>query len=102
MDQNKLPHSSSIIACGDDATHHKIVTFINEALPKAAKGSVADLISLIGDLKKLINDIPQPVTDCLSNNSDLKALGLKYGIDDATDSSVIEKKVIAYLTLHYL
>jgi len=54
MDQNKLPHSSTIIACGDDATHHKIVAFINEALPKAAKGSIADLISLISDLKKLI------------------------------------------------
>ncbi len=32
----------------------------------------------------------------------MKALGLKYGIDETTDSSVIEKKVVAYLTLHYL
>lgn len=88
--------------CGDDPTNHLIVTFINNALPKAAKGSISDLIGLISDLKNLINSIPQPITDCLSTNSDLKALGLKYGIDDTTDSSVIEKKVIAYLTLHYL
>jgi hypothetical protein len=29
-------------------------------------------------------------------------LGLKYGVDNNTDSSVIEKKVIAFVTLHYL
>jgi hypothetical protein len=29
-------------------------------------------------------------------------LGLKYGITPDTDSSVIEKKVIAYVTFHYL
>lgn len=32
----------------------------------------------------------------------MKTLGLKYGIDDKTDPSAIEKKVIAYVTLHYL
>ena len=55
MAQNKLPNSTTIIACGDDATNHKIVDFINTALPKAAKGSVADLIQLIAALKDLIN-----------------------------------------------
>jgi len=29
-------------------------------------------------------------------------LGHKYGIDDKTDTSALEKKVIAYVTLHYL
>lgn len=29
-------------------------------------------------------------------------MGLKYGVTDTTDPSVIEKKVIAYVTLHYL
>jgi hypothetical protein len=29
-------------------------------------------------------------------------LGVKYGIDDTTDTSALEKKVIAYVTLHYL
>jgi len=29
-------------------------------------------------------------------------LGLKYGIDNNTDSSKIEKKVIEFVTLHYL
>ena len=38
----------------------------------------------------------------MKDNAEFKALGLKYGIDDSTDSSVIEKKVIAYVTLHYL
>ena len=55
-----------------------------------------DLIKNFGD------QIPQPVKDCLDGNAEFKALGLKYGIDDTTDTSVIEKKVIAYVTLHYL
>jgi len=29
-------------------------------------------------------------------------LGLKYGISNTTDPSDIEKKVITYVTLHYL
>ena len=58
---------------------------------------MVDLIKGFGD------QIPQSVKDCLNeHNSEFKALGLKYGIDDDTDSSVIEKKVIAYVTLHYL
>ena len=32
----------------------------------------------------------------------MKALGLKYGINDDTNSSDIEKKVITYITLHYI
>ena len=40
--------------------------------------------------------------DCLDGNEEFKALGRKYGIDDSSDPSAIEKKVIAYVTLHYL
>jgi len=29
-------------------------------------------------------------------------LGLKYGIDNNTDTAALEKKIIAYATLHYL
>ncbi len=53
-------------------------------------------------IKNFGDQIPQPVKDCLDGNGEFKALGLKYGIDDTTDTSVIEKKVIAYVTLHYL
>lgn len=53
-------------------------------------------------VKDYQNALPQPVKDCLNTNPELKALGLKYGIDDKTDPNVIEKKVIAYVTLHYL
>jgi len=42
------------------------------------------------------------VKDCLDGNKEFENLGLKYGITPTTDSSVIEKKVIAYVTLHYL
>jgi len=53
-------------------------------------------------IKKFGDEIPQSVKDCLDGNAEFKALGLKYGIDDATDKSALEKKVIAYVTLHYL
>ena len=38
----------------------------------------------------------------MANNQELKNLGLKYGIDDQTDPDVIEKKIAAYVALHYL
>ena len=102
FEQNKLPDPTTIVPCIDDNTAHKIVVFIGQVLEKAAKGSVSDLIAL----KKLIEDfghqIPQSVKDCLDGNKELEALGLKYGIDNNTNSSAIEKKVISYVTLHYL
>jgi hypothetical protein len=79
-----------------------MVLFIGEVLEKAAKGSVSDLISLKKLVQDFGNQIPQPVKDCLDGNKEFEALGLKYGIDNNTDSAALEKKVIAFVTLHYL
>jgi hypothetical protein len=57
---------------------------------------------LIPLIKGFGDQIPQSVKDCLDGNAEGKAIGLKYGIDDTTDSSVIEKKIVAYVTLHYI
>jgi hypothetical protein len=102
FEQNKLPDPTTITPCIDDDTAHKIVIFVGEALAKAAKGSVTDLIQLISLVKAFGDQIPQSVKDCLDGNAEGKALGLKYGIDDTTDPASIEKKIIAYTTLHYL
>ena len=102
FEQNKLADPTTIVPCIDDATAHKIVVFAGEVLEKAAKGSITDLVQLISLIKGFGDQIPQSVKDCLDGNAELKALGLKYGIDDKTDTSVIEKKVITYVTLHYL
>ena len=40
--------------------------------------------------------------DCLDGNQELINLGAKYGITPDTDPSVIEKKIVAYVALHYL
>ena len=88
--------------CIDDDTAHKIVVFAGQVLAKAASGSVSDLLSLVQLIKDFGDQIPQSVKDCLDGNAEFKALGLKYGIDDSSDPSVIEKKVIKYVTLHYL
>ena len=40
--------------------------------------------------------------DCLNGNEEVKVLGEKYGITDKTDPAALEKKIIAYVTLHYL
>jgi hypothetical protein len=102
FEENKLPDPTTIVPCFDDDTAHKIVVFAGEVLEKAAKGSIADLIQLISLIKGFGDQIPQSVKDCLNGNAEFSALGLKYGIDDTTDSAVIEKKVIAYVSLHYI
>lgn len=102
FEQNKLPDPTTIVPCIDDDTAHKIVVFAGQILDKAAKGSVSDILSIINLIKDFGNQIPQSVKDCLDGNAEFKALGLKYGIDDSTDPSVIEKKVITYVTLHYI
>ena len=40
--------------------------------------------------------------DCLQDNAELTALGVKYGITNTTDTSKLEKKIITYVTTHYL
>lgn len=102
FEQNGLPDPTTVVPCIDDDTAHKIVVFIGQLLEKAAKGSISDLMSISQLVKDFGDQIPQAVKDCLDGNTEFKALGLKYGIDDSTDTSALEKKVLAYVTLHYL
>ena len=89
FEQNKLPDPTTVVPCIDDDTAHKIVVFAGQLLEKAAKGSVSDLLSLVQLIKDFGDQIPQSVKDCLDGNAEFKALGLKYGIDDSTDPTVI-------------
>lgn len=100
--ENKLPDSTSIIACLDDETASRTVKFIGDTLEKSAKGSLADLISLIPEIEKFLNSLPEPVKVCLENDKDAQAIGLKYGITPQTDPQDIIKKLISYASLHYL
>ena len=100
--QNSLANPTSIVPCFDDATAHKVVVFVGQVLEKAAKGSISDLLGLKDLIQEFGNSIPESVKTCLDGNAEFKALGLKYGIDDNTDTSALEKKVITYVTLHYL
>lgn len=75
--------------CIDDDTAHKIVVFLGQVLEKAAKGSVKDITGLVSLIKDFGNQIPQSVKDCLKDNAEFAALGLKYGIDDKTDTSAL-------------
>ena len=102
FEQNKLPDPTTIVPCIDDDTAHKIVVFAGQILEKTARGSVTDIPAVIQLIKDFGNQIPQSVKDCLDGNKEFEALGLKYGITPDTDSSVIEKKIIAYVTLHFL
>lgn len=102
FEENKLPDPTTIVSCLDDDTAHKVVVFAGQILDKAAKGSVSDLISIAQMIKDFGDQIPQSAKDCLNGNEEFKALGLKYGINDDTNSTEIEKKVITYVTLHYL
>jgi len=61
FEQNKLPDPKTIVPCFDDDTAHKIVVFAGQVLEKAAKGSIADLISLIQLIKNFGDQIPVSV-----------------------------------------
>ena len=88
--------------CIDDATAHNIVVFAGQILDKAARGSISDLLSLKDLIEKFGDSIPESVKTCLSGNAEFTTLGLKYGVTNTTDTSALEKKIIAYVTLHYL
>jgi hypothetical protein len=102
FEENKLSDPTTIVPCIDDDTAHKIVVFIGQVLEKAAKGSISDLLSLKDLIEKFGDQIPDSVKNCLKDNAEFTALGVKYGVTNTTDPSSIEKKVIAYVTLHYL
>ncbi len=104
FEQNKLPDPKKVVPCFDDGTAHKTVVFIGQVLEKAAKGSITDLLALKQLIEDFGNQIPEAVKTCLSTtaNDEFSALGLKYGVTNTTDPSTIEKKIIAYVTLHYL
>ena len=59
-------------------------------------------MNLVNLIKSFGDQIPQSVKDCLSGNKEFETLGYKYGVTPTTDSSALEKKIIAYVTLHYL
>jgi hypothetical protein len=102
FEQNKLPDPKTIVPCFDDDTAHKTVMFIGTLLDKAAKGSISDLLGLKDLVQAFGKSIPDAVKTCLDGNAEFTALGLKYGITNTTDTSALEKKVITYVTLHYL
>lgn len=89
FEENKLPNPTTIVPCIDDDTAHKIVVFGGEVLEKAAKGSITDLVQLIGLIKGFGDQIPQSVKDCLDGNKEFENLGLKYGIDNNTDGAAL-------------
>jgi len=101
FEENKLKDPTTIVPCIDDVSAHKIVVFIGELLDKAAKGSLSDLLSLPQLIKDFGNSLNPAVGQCLDGNAELTSLTDKYNLTGA-DSSVIEKKVITYVTLHYL
>jgi hypothetical protein len=99
---NGLANPTTVVECFDDDSAHKTVVFIGDVLDKAARGSLSDLLALKDTIEKFGNELPQSVKDCLNKNEELKTLAKKYGIDESTDPNVIVKKVITYVTLHYL
>ena len=102
FEQNKLADPKTVVPCFDDATAKSTVIFIGVLLDKAAKGSISDLLSLKDLVQKFGDSIPEPVKKCLDGNAEFTALGVKYGITPDTDMDKLQKKVIAYVTLHYL
>lgn len=88
--------------CIDDTTADSIISFGGSLLAKACSASIADFAAIVKMVQDFGDSIPQKVKDCLDGNKELAALGLKYGITPDTDPATIEKKILTYVTLHYL
>lgn len=101
FEQNKLPQPTTIVKCIDDTSAHQIVVFGGQVLDKAAKGSISDLIALPKLIKDFGENLDPKVGECLDGNAEFEALGVKYNPKNES-SDAIEKKVITYVTLHYL
>lgn len=101
FEQNKLPQPQTIVPCFDDASAAQTVTFAGKVLDKASKGSLSDLLALPDLIKKFGEDLNPAVKKCLEGNQELEALGPKYNPKNQSEDE-IKKKVITYVTLHYL
>lgn len=80
FEENKLPDTTTVVPCFDDATAKNTVAFVGTLLEKAAKGSISDLLSLKDLVEKFGDSIPEAVKTCLSGNAEFIALGVKYKI----------------------
>ena len=49
-------------------------------LDKACSASITDFASIVKMIQDFGDKLPQAVKDCLNDNKELNALGLKYGI----------------------
>jgi len=62
---------------------------------------LSDLLSLPQIIKDFGNSLNPAVGQCLDGNAEFASLSDKYNLTGA-DSSAIEKKIITYVSLHYL
>ena len=105
FEPNKLPDPTTIVKCFDDASAKNTVAFVGTILHEAAlltPTNPKEIQKIKDDAQKFSDSLPQAVKDCLNGNAELTALAAKYGIDDKTDKDALEKKVIAYITTHFL
>ncbi len=102
FEENKLADPTTIVPCFDDDSAHKTVVFIGKLLDTLAKASISDASKISQMIKDFSDSLPESVKKCLDGNKEFEALGVKYNITNQTDTSALEKKVIAYVSLHFL
>jgi hypothetical protein len=99
---NNLPKSTKMVPCIDDKSASLLVAFIPTILDEASSGSLADLLKIPAQLKEFAKQIPPQVGECIApvNNTDTDALAGAYNHPEKDPN--IAKKLITYVTLHYL
>lgn len=100
--QNSLPDTTTVLPCIDDSFANKTVVFMGLVLAKAAQGSlsdVEDIASMVDDFNK---QVPESAKTCLKGNQEILTVAAKYGITPDTDMLIIQAKVLAFVTFHYL
>ena len=89
FEANGLPEPTTVYACGDDAVNIQIFNFVGPFLHKLANAGLTDYSKLITEVTDFVDTLPVDFKACLSDNQELAALGLKYGIDANTDSAAL-------------
>lgn len=69
FDVNNLPKPTTIVACLDDDTAHRIMVFGGDILNRLAKASPTDIPKIVKDIEAFGDSIPEPVKECLDGNA---------------------------------
>jgi len=97
--QVSLPNPTTIGACLDEPTAKTVLDLIARGLKDLASAKISDIDALVADIKAFVDNVPQPVKDCIDSNKEIQTLLEAYGLD-LLDTDTMVSKLKSYVLLH--